>query len=151
MICLADTNVLLRFADRREPLHPTIRRSVRELRSRGFTFRTTGQNFAEFWNVATRPKQNNGWGKTTAQAARWLTFVERVFPLLPDSDAAYPHWRRLIISLGVSGVKTHDARLVALMLVHGVQHLLTLNPADFARYASEGIVALDPRTLVAAP
>jgi hypothetical protein len=29
----------------------------------------------------------------------------------------------------------HDVRLVALMLAHGVTHLLTLNGADFRRYS----------------
>lgn len=32
------------------------------------------------------------------------------------------------------GVKAPDARLVAVMNVHGVDHLLTLNTADFSRY-----------------
>ena len=27
-----------------------------------------------------------------------------------------------------------DARIAALMLAHGVTHILTLNPTDFARY-----------------
>lgn len=32
------------------------------------------------------------------------------------------------------GVKAPDARLVAVMNVHGVDYLLTLNTADFSRY-----------------
>jgi hypothetical protein len=33
------------------------------------------------------------------------------------------------------------------MLFYGVNHILTLNTADFTRYASEGIVAVDPHTI----
>jgi hypothetical protein len=47
------------------------------------------------------------------------------------------------------GVQVHDARLVALMEVHGVTHLLTLNAADFARYP--GVTALTPAAVIASP
>ena len=50
----------------------------------------------------------------------------------------------LVVTYDVSGVQVHDARLVALMIVHGVTHVLTFNTRDFARYAGEGIVAVDP-------
>lgn len=147
MIYLVDTNVLLRFADRTHPLHPTVRAAVRKLRTEGHRLRATPQNFAEFWNVATRPVERNGFGLAPADADRLLRLVERLFPLLPDSPAAYPEWRRLAVSLGVSGVQVHDARLVAAMIVHGVTHILTFNTADFARYTTVGIVAADPVTL----
>jgi hypothetical protein len=58
---------------------------------------------------------------------------------LPDSDA---EWRRLVVAHSVSGKKTHDARLVAAMSVHGVAHILTLNADDFTRFT--GITVLDP-------
>lgn len=45
----------------------------------------------------------------------------------------------------VSGVRVHDARLVAAMLVHGVGHVLTLNEADFRRY--DGITVVEPDSL----
>ena len=61
---------------------------------------------------------------------------------LPDFDAVYPEWRRLVIAHGVAGKKAHDARLVAAMLIHGIKHVLTFNAPDFARYPN--IVVLDP-------
>jgi hypothetical protein len=50
--------------------------------------------------------------------------------------------------LGIQGVQVHGARLVALMQVHAVTHILTLNTADFSRYA--GITAMDPASAIAA-
>ena len=146
MIYLVDTNVLLRFADRAHPLHTTIRAAVRKLRASGHRLRATPQNFVEFWNVATRPTERNGFGLVSAKADRLLRFVERLFPLLPDSPAVYTEWRRLVVSFGVSGVQVYDARLVAAMRVHGVTHILTLNTSDFVRYRTGGIVAVDPTT-----
>ena len=65
--------------------------------------------------------------------------------LLPDSEAVYHEWRRLVFAYSVSSVQVHDARLAAAMSVHGVTHLLTLNPDDFKRYPH--LMAVHPGTL----
>jgi predicted nucleic acid-binding protein len=147
VIYLVDTNVLLRFAGRAHPLHPAVRAAVRKLRAGGHVLQAASQNFVEFWNVATRPTARNGFGLAPADAEWELRLVERVFPLLVDSPAVYPEWRRLVVAYGVSGIQVHDARLVAAMLAHGISHILTLNTADFRRYAPAGVVAVDPRSV----
>jgi len=53
----------------------------------------------------------------------------------------------LVVTFNVSGVQVHDARLVALMKVNVISHILTFNVGDFARYSSEGIVAVAPETI----
>jgi predicted nucleic acid-binding protein len=115
--------------------------------SEGHQFVTTPQNCSELWNAATRPMNKNGFGLSISEANSSLRLVERLFPLLPDTPAIYPEWRRLVVQTGVSGVQVHDARLVAAMLVHGVTHILTFNVADFNRYAGEGVVVVDPTTV----
>ncbi|WP_231636523.1 MULTISPECIES: type II toxin-antitoxin system VapC family toxin [Planktothricoides] len=110
--------------------------------------RITSQNCIEFWNVATRPFEKNGFGLTPPETARLLQLIERIFPLLPDSSEIYQEWRRLVVAFGVSGVQVHDARLVASMKVNGISHILTLNVEDFKRYISEGIVVVAPGTIV---
>jgi len=49
------------------------------------------------------------------------------------------------VTHGVSGKKSHDARLVAAMTVNHITHILTFNAGDFARYA--GIHVLHPAKL----
>jgi len=67
--------------------------------------------------------------------------------LAADSAAVYQTWLQLIHDYRVRGIQVHDARLVAAMLVHGIPKILTLNIADFGRYA--GIVtAIHPESLV---
>jgi predicted nucleic acid-binding protein len=144
VLCLVDTNVLLRFADRSHPLHASLRTAVRRLRQDGYTLQITSQNCIEFWNVATRPIGKNGFGLTPTNAERLLELIERFFPVLPDSSEVYHEWRRLVVVFSVSGVQVHDARLVASMKVHAISHILTLNVEDFKRYISEGIVAVAP-------
>jgi ssRNA-specific RNase YbeY (16S rRNA maturation enzyme) len=50
-----------------------------------------------------------------------------------------------VTSYQIQGKRVHDARLVAVMLVHGVTHLLTFNPDDF-RSINE-IVVVNPEAI----
>ncbi len=143
---LIDSNILLRIARRDAPDHAMVDAALVRLVGDEAVLYFTHQNIAEFWNVATRPVDRNGFGLTAAEADRETRAIEKGMVLLPDSEAVYHEWRRLVVAYGVSGVKVHDARLTASMRVHGVTHLLTLNPGDFARYP--GITAVHPGSLV---
>lgn len=149
MAYLLDTNVLIRQARLRDPQHETARRAIESLLLSGETVHITSQNVVECWNVLTRPTERNGFGMTPAEADAETQQMESVFPLLPDTPAIYTHWRRLVAQHNVSGVQVHDARLVAVMLTHGITHLLTFNTDDFKRYAE--IIAVHPRDVPAPP
>jgi predicted nucleic acid-binding protein len=86
---------------------------------------------------------------TPAQADQEVTRVESLFRLAPDTPDIYPTWRQIVASVGVSGVQVHDARLAAVMRVHGLSHILTLNPTDFARYP--GVTVVHPQDLASTP
>ena len=144
MVYLTDTNVLLGVAHPADSRYPIAQVAVHKLWANAHELQTTSQNFAEFWNVSTRPTDRNGFGRTPFETNQLLQRLERLFPLLPDSPDVYPVWRRLVVDHRVSGVQVHDARLVATMLVHDVTHILTFNTQDFTRYAPEGIIAVDP-------
>ena len=147
MLYFADTNILLRFLNRADPDYTVTRAAVRIIKARGDDVTTAAQNIAEFWNVLTRPATaRGGYGLSVADAERRLPFIERHFPLLLDHAAAYFEWKRLVVAHRVMGIQVHDARLVALMKVHGIAHVLTLNPIDFARYA--GITVITPHEIV---
>lgn len=148
---LVDSNLLLRFVEMAHPMHSTAANAIRALRRRGEAVHACPQNFTEFWAVATRPLTANGLGMTTAQAESELTRVEFLFPILPDSPAIYPAWRRLVIGAGVSGKPTHDARILAFAQVYGITRLLTFNVRDFTRYAllAPDVQIVDPSTISA--
>src|SRR5258708_5844088 len=116
MLILIDTGILLRLLDRNDPQHALIRQALRLLRGRGDTFALSAQNAAEFWNVCSRPATaRGGLGLTVQETERRLRVVERLFPVLADTTAAYPLWRQLVVRHGVMGAAVHDARLVAWM------------------------------------
>lgn len=58
----------------------------------------------------------------------------RLFHLVRDERAVLDHWLKLVVEFQVVGKNAHDARLVAAMQRHGIEHVLTLNPSDFSRY-----------------
>jgi predicted nucleic acid-binding protein len=144
---LLDTNILLRFVNRRDPLHATMRAAVRTLRQQGNYLCVAPQNCVEFWNVATRPVDRNGFGLTPIEADRSLRLIERLFDILPEQPTVYGEWRRLVVQFGVAGVHVHDARLVAMMRVHNITYILTANTDDFSRYINIGITAVAPTDL----
>jgi predicted nucleic acid-binding protein len=140
---LADTNILLRWVSPADPQHSLAVDSVKALQRRGEVVHITPQNLIEFWGVATRPAAVNGLGMSPAEAELEVESLERLFPLVPDSPAVYARWKRLVLAAGVSGVKVHDARLAAVMLVNGLTHVLTFNTNDFKRFP--GITAVNPQ------
>ncbi len=147
MLVLLDSGILLRLVNRSDPEHVTIRAALRLLKQRGDSLVVAPQNIAEFWNVCTRPASaRGGYGLSVAETAQRLRLIERLFQVLPETPAAYPLWKQLIVTHGVMGVQVHDARLVALTMVQGVKHILTLNAADFSRYPD--VTALAPADVV---
>jgi predicted nucleic acid-binding protein len=137
MLVLCDTGILLRVLDAADPQHPAITQALGVLQARGDVPVTSPQNVAEFWNVSTRPAAaRGGYGLSLQEVEHRLAQIEQLFGVLPDTSAMYQLWRQLVVQHAVQGVQVHDAKLVAWMQAHGVTHLLTLNPADFARYAA---------------
>jgi predicted nucleic acid-binding protein len=143
---LADTNILLRRIHRGSTQHRQTRDAINRLSKNGHRFCVASQNLIELWAVCTRPVDNNGLGLSPAYVERILARIERTVARLPDSDAVYAEWRRLVSVHDVSGKKTHDTHLVAAMNVNGVSHILTFNTDDFKRYSE--IQALHPDAVV---
>jgi predicted nucleic acid-binding protein len=131
---LIDTNILLRLSRLEDPEHTVVKTALDELNRRGVALCFSLQNIAEFWNVCTRPVKQNGYGLTSIETNSLLEFIERKMTFLPDTEQVYSIWRRLVNNHNVRGVQVHDARLVAVMLAHGLAHVLTLNQTDFVRY-----------------
>jgi|SRR5882724_11092382 len=143
--CLIDTNILLRITRRSDPQHKIVDSALSRLAEQSAALYSTHQNIAELWNTITQPVSRNGFGLTGPEAEKEVQAIEAGMTLLPDSEAVYREWRRIIVSHNVSGVQVHDARLAAAMRVHHVTHVLTLNVADFLRFAD--LTAVHPDTV----
>jgi predicted nucleic acid-binding protein len=92
--------------------------------------------------VCTRPTDVNGLGLSVTAAERYVKKLSRIFAMVPDSLQTFEKWLELVVQHSVVGAQVHDARLVAVMKVHGIGAILTFNVKDFSRY--EGVTAMHP-------
>jgi predicted nucleic acid-binding protein len=143
---LLDTNVVLRFCNPSDVQHSLATDAIACLLTQGDECFLTAQVLIEFWVVATRPVEVNGLGWAVEETRSTIDQLLNRFPLLEDSSQIFPNWLQLVTVNRITGKRTHDVRIVAVMLAHGVTHLLTFNPSDFI--GSVGITIVPPQELV---
>jgi predicted nucleic acid-binding protein len=131
---MLDTNVFLSATDEGRAEHRQAILVFSNWAGRGTTLYASGQIMREYLAVATRPAGNNGLGLEQAGAlGNVRAFRERTSLLIEDGRVA----DRLLVLLDeipCAGKQIHDANIVATMLVHGIDSLITINLADFARF-----------------
>lgn len=140
---LADTNILLRGVEPDHPSHHIADNATFTLAKRGDIICILPQNIFEFWNVCTRPANQNGFGWSVERTDREVSRLEKVFEILPDSHAIYTEWRDIVRDHAVLGKQVHDARIAAAMRVHQIRKLLTFNARHFKRFDDIEIINPD--------
>ncbi|MGA9379097.1 MAG: type II toxin-antitoxin system VapC family toxin [Phormidium sp.] len=143
---LLDTNVVLRFCNPDDLQHHLAREAIYCLLNQADECFLTAQVLIELWVVATRPVEVNGLGWSTEKTRNIIDELLNRFPLLEESSQIFPHWLDLVTTNKIRGKRTHDARLIAVMLTNGITHLLTFNPTDFALNSS--ITVARPQELI---
>jgi predicted nucleic acid-binding protein len=139
---LADTNIVTRWVTKLDPQHKTAVDAVVQIWSAGQEIYITAQNLLEFRYQATRPIGSNGLGLDAAQANIELARIQAFFPLAPETPYVFAEWKKINDSRALRGSKVYDARLIAVMRVHGLTHILTFNSNDFKDYPD--ITVVDP-------
>lgn len=148
MAILVDTNVFLRSVQPHHPLNAQALTALKSLAQGKEPLAIVPQIVVEFWTAATRPTANNGLGLTPQQTKVEVEKILSTFQLFPETPAIFDEWRRLVVSHAVSGLETHDARIVAAMLTHGIAQILTFNEEDFRRYKE--IMVVRPQSILSA-
>ena len=143
MAYLSDTSVILRLSQPHHPLNSVVRLCLKKLETDGEELVIVPQILVEFWTVATRPTDVNGLGFSVEEAENGLKSLQKLFRVLPENKKIFEEWKTLVIKYKVSGKPSHDARIVAAMITHKVENILTLNPNDFKRFTE--ITAVRPQ------
>lgn len=146
MRILCDTNLLVRSVSPDDPDHQLALDGLADLRRKGRQLVLVPQCLYEFYSVATRPAVNNGLGITPQDAVQFVEDFTDLMPLLRDERTVYEHWLGLMRVHAVQGKQTHDARIVAAMDRHQIDHLLTFNPKHFRRFSH--LTVLSPADVV---
>lgn len=129
-----DTNVLLAATDEGRPEH---RRAVEALNawpSAGLVLYTTGQILREYLVVATRSENVNGLGISRPDAVANVRALRARLQLLAEDTKVADRLLGLLDEIDCTGKQVHDANVVATMLVHGVDTVVTSNVDDFSRF-----------------
>ena len=128
---LLDTNILLRSRDITSPDFHLVDKTIKYLISNNHQCFITSQVIIEFWVVATRPVNVNGLGWTGKQTTQAVQMLINQFDLLEETPDVFSIWLNLVTTYNISGKRTHDIHILAVMLAHNISHILTLNPKDF--------------------
>jgi hypothetical protein len=63
------------------------------------------------WNVTTRPIDKNGFGWLPEKTDVEISRLEPLLTVLPNSQAIYREWRKVVLDNSVLGKQVHDARI----------------------------------------
>jgi len=124
---LIDTNILLRLPRLAEQSSGTMLRNL----TAGFQPCIVFQNLTEFWSVATRPVQFNGFGLSIEAVSRQIMSFREMFEMIPEIPETVDTWALLCTKHRATGKRVHDVRLAATALSNGIDRIMTNNPDDF--------------------
>ena len=137
---LLDTNVVIRFSNPSDFQHDLATEVVATLLSQGNECYLTAQVLIELWVVATRPIDVNGLGWSVEQTHDVIEQLLNRFPMANETSQIFPSWFALVTDNQIKGKRTHDIRIVAVMLTSDINQILTLNPDDFSGVSDISIV-----------
>jgi predicted nucleic acid-binding protein len=132
---MLDTNILLTATDEGRAGHEQALDVINGWPAEGTSLYTSGQVIREYLGVATCPPAHNGLGLTVSDALDNARAFRSRMRLLAEDAKVANRLAELLEETKSSGKQVHDANVVATMLVHGVDTVVTLNTADFARFA----------------
>lgn len=143
---LLDTNIILRFSNSSDSQHELVANAVATILAVGDECYLAPQVLIELWVVATRPIDVNGLGWSTMYTSNVIKQLMHRFPIAEELPQLFLTWLETVSTYQISGKRTHDARIVALMKTASITHILTLNPSDFSNIPD--ITVVHPRNLL---
>src|SRR5689334_3266458 len=118
---LLDANILLRMSNKDDKDYALTQRAVFACRKHD-EVAVAPQTLFEFWAVATRGRDVNGIGMEVDRARQWVAMCGRMFRLLPDPADLTTRWADIVARFAIKGFRAHDARYVAFMELHRINH-----------------------------
>ncbi|MGL5817573.1 MAG: type II toxin-antitoxin system VapC family toxin [Phycicoccus sp.] len=140
-----DTNVLLAATDEGRHDHAAAVAALNAWPASGMVLYTSGQILREYLVVATRPVENDGLGLARTDAVANVRAMAARLRLLAEDAKVSARLLELLDGVECTGQQVHDANVVATMLVHGIDTVVTINTRDFVRFGHHvQVVALPP-------
>ncbi len=121
--------------------HGAAELALRRLQQSGTRLWVSRQVLREYLSAVTRPQGSSPALPIHDAVADVRRFIS-LFAVAEDSARVTETLLALIHQFPSGGRQIHDANIVATMLNHGLQRLLTFNTVDFARFSS--VIDLEP-------
>lgn len=130
-----DSSVLVRLKDPDIDRRRLTETAIERLDAEGFRLSLSVQVLMEYWAVATRPPTaRGGLGLTAEEAVQDVEAYRNWFAEVSEDERLFSVWWRVVQEYRVLGRQVWDARIAAIMRLHGIPHLLTFNTQDFQRF-----------------
>ncbi len=136
-----DTNVLLAATDQARQEHEQAVAALNVWPASGLVLYTSGQILREYLAVATRPVDQNGLGMARPDAIANVRALRERLNLLAEDVKVSNRLLELLDTVECTGKQVHVVNVVATMLVHGIDTIVTMNVDDFARFGDHVQVA----------
>lgn len=140
-VLFVDTNIWVHASVSGSPWHSVARSTIDLLRQNGVILAVSRQVLREYAATLTRP-QSYSQPIPSSIIATHVEQLSLALQVLEEGPAVTSMLISLLRNVPCGGKQIHDANIVATMLTHGVDQLLTHNTADFVRFA--GYVAVRP-------
>lgn len=134
---ILDTNVLLAATDEARKDHEDAIAAIDLWPASGVVLYTSGQILREYLAVATRPVDRNGLGMGQPDAVANVRALRTRLNLLAEDVKVSERLLELLDTVECAGKQVHDANVVATMLVHGIDTVVTRNVDDFVRFGHQ--------------
>lgn len=140
-----DTSVLLAATDDGRAEHEGAVASLNRWPGSSLVPYTSGQIMREYLAVATHPTPQNGLGVARPVAVANLRALRTRLRLLVEDGRVSGRLLEVLEAIECPGGQVYDANVVATMLVHRTDTLVTLNARDFARFGEQvQVIGLSP-------
>jgi len=151
---ILDTNILLRASDSNSNQYSLAKNAVYHLLSRNNQCFLTTQILIEFWVVSTRPIEVNGFGWNSERTEKQVNQLISEFTVLSETPDTLSHWLKIVTNYWlkivtnykITGKRTHDMRILALMRTYEIHYILTFNPKDFMGISD--FIAVHPQAVI---
>jgi predicted nucleic acid-binding protein len=130
-----DTNILLAATDELRQGHDKINDVLLRAQRGEIQLYLSGQVFREYLVVATRPRENNGFGLSPEEGVSNLNFFRALVELCPETEEVSANLRYLVENYNLKGKRIHDANITATMMAYNIEKILTLNIKDFTPFS----------------
>ena len=129
-----DTNVLVFDTQATAPWHVEANQILTAYHTAGAALWIGRQVLREYLVTVSRPQIFSAPLPMATLVADVKQF-EKLFTIAEDGPAVTMQLLSLLLAVACGGKQIHDANIVATMMAHGVQKVLTHNVADFKRFA----------------